>query len=100
MPARTELSTRPRPLLVTDDARLLDEVLSLAGQVGAEVEVAPDPAAARPRYGCAPLVLVGLELADACARARMPRRPGVVLVGIRPDGGDPDPPWALADLVG
>jgi secretion/DNA translocation related CpaE-like protein len=100
MPARTESPARIRPLLVTDSAELLDEVLRLAGQVGAEVEVAPDPAAARDRYGSAPLVLVGAELADACARARLPHRPGVVLVDLQSDVARPDPPWALADRLG
>jgi secretion/DNA translocation related CpaE-like protein len=97
MVARTALPSRVRPLLVTDDAGLLDEVLSLASHAGAEVEVAPDPVAARPRYTSAPIVLVGVESARACATARLPRRPGVVLVG--PAAG-PEPPWDLADLVG
>jgi len=96
MPTRTAPATHLRPLLVTDDARLLDEVLTLAARAGTEVEVAPDPAAARARYGVAPLVLVGVETALACARARLPRRPGVVLVG---DGG-PEPPWDLAEALG
>jgi secretion/DNA translocation related CpaE-like protein len=99
MPARTESPVPLRPLLVTDDAELLDEVLRLAGQVGADIEVAPDPAAARDRYGTAPLVLVGVELADACARARLPRRPGVVLVALRSGPSGSDPPWALAERV-
>lgn len=87
-----------RPLLVTDDPLVLDEVLSLAGESGADVEVAPDPTAARDRYGSASLVLVGVDLAEACARARLPRRPGVVLVGVRPDEGEP--PWHLAERLG
>jgi secretion/DNA translocation related CpaE-like protein len=84
-------------MLVTDDAALLDEVLSLAGHAGAEVEVAPDPVAARPRYTSAPMVLVGVESAQACAEARLPYRPGVVLVGI---ATGQDPPWELADRLG
>ena len=71
-------SPDPVPLLVTDDPQLLDEVLNLAGKCGADIEVAPDPAAARDRYGSASLVLVGVDLAEACARARLPRRPGVM----------------------
>jgi secretion/DNA translocation related CpaE-like protein len=98
MPASSETTARSRPLLVTDDAHLLDELLNLAG---ADVEVAPDPAAARDRYGSAPIVLVGVDLAEACARARLPRRPGVIVVGLRPPSEDaPDPPWALAERLG
>jgi secretion/DNA translocation related CpaE-like protein len=98
MPARADDITRSRPLLVTDDPHLLDELLNLAG---ADVEVAPDPAAARDRYGSAPIVLVGVDLAEACAKARLPRRPGVIVVGMRPDTVDPpEPPWALAERLG
>lgn len=89
---------RSRPLLVTDDSQLLDELLNLAG---ADMEVAPDPAAARGRYGSAPIVLVGVDLAEACVRARLPRRPGVIIVGLRSSGDDvPDPPWRLAEQLG
>jgi secretion/DNA translocation related CpaE-like protein len=98
MPARADDSARSRPLLVTDDSHLLDELLNLAG---ADVEVAPDPAAARDRYGSAPIVLVGADVAEACARARLPKRPGVIVVGMRsPSDGAPDPPWALAERLG
>ena len=100
MPARADDSARSRPLLVTDDPHLLDELLNLAG---ADVEVAPDPAAARDRYGSAPIVLVGVDLAEPCARARLPRRPGVIVVGMRPEPSDddvPDPPWAVAERLG
>src|SRR5688572_18861608 len=100
MPARTALSNRIRPLLVTDDARLLDEVLSLAAETATDVEVARDPVAARERYGCAPVVLVGVELAQACARARLPRRPGVVLVGIHTGPPAPESTWTLAGMLG
>lgn len=103
MPPRADDIARFRPLLVTDDPELLDEVLNLAG---ADVEVAPDPAAARDRYGSAPVVLVGVDLVEACVRARLPRRPGVIVVGMRsPSPADdaldpPEPPWALAERLG
>jgi secretion/DNA translocation related CpaE-like protein len=89
-------------LLVTDDPLLLDEVLNLAGRCGADVEVAPDPTAARGRYGSASLVLVGVDLAQACTRARLPHRPGVVVVGMERGLSDNkgDPPWRLAEQVG
>ncbi|NJC82034.1 septum site-determining protein minD [Planosporangium mesophilum] len=86
-----------RPLLVTEDPNLLDEVLRLAADARVELEVAPDPAAARTRFGAAPLVLVGLAAATACARARLPRRPGIVLVVAEPVE---QPPWELAEALG
>jgi secretion/DNA translocation related CpaE-like protein len=98
MPTPADARVRHRPLLVTDDSELLDEVLNLASSCGADVEVAPDPAAARDGWGSAPLVLVGVDLAEACGRARLPRRPGVVVVGVRP-AADYEPPWALAELL-
>jgi secretion/DNA translocation related CpaE-like protein len=93
-----EALARSRPLLVTDDPLLLDEVLNLAGESGADVEVAPDPTAARDRYGSASLVLVGVDLAEACVRARLPRRPDVIIVGMRAGDGEP-PPWHLAERL-
>jgi secretion/DNA translocation related CpaE-like protein len=86
-----------RPLLVTDDPHLLDEVLRLATDARVELEVAADPAAARTRIGAAPLVLVGLRAAPVCVRARLPRRPGIVLVITEPVE---QPPWELAEALG
>jgi secretion/DNA translocation related CpaE-like protein len=95
MPSRTTVRPAPRlPLVVTADGALLDDLLRLAAAAGTEVDVAPDPAAARPRYAAAPLVLVGADQADACLRARLPRRPRVVLVGGR------GVPWETAELLG
>lgn len=84
-------------MLITDDAHLLDEVLNLAARAHTDVEVAPDPVAARPHFGSASLVLIGVESAEACAKAQLPRRPGVVLVGA---AGGTEPPWNLAQLAG
>lgn len=94
----TEALARSRPLLVTEDSQLLEEVLGLAASCEAAVDVAPDAVAARDRYGSAPLVLVGVDLAEACARSRLPRRPGVIIVGLRHD--EEDPPWQLAEALG
>ncbi|GAB2613465.1 septum formation initiator [Paractinoplanes abujensis] len=69
------------PLVVTSDPDLLDDLLRLAAAGGTEIDVAPDPAAARPRYGTAPLVLIGADQLDACLRARLPRRSRVAVVG-------------------
>ena len=80
---------------MTDDSALLDEVLQVAAAAGAEIEVAADPGGARPRYAVAPIVLVGVDQAEACGRAGLPPRSGVVLVGLVDD-----PPWQLAQAVG
>ncbi|WP_412747302.1 septum site-determining protein Ssd [Krasilnikovia sp. MM14-A1004] len=82
---------------MTGDPDLLDDLLRLAAAGGAEVEVAPDPAAARPRYTSAPLVVIGADQAAPCLRARLPRRPRVVIVGrIQVD----EPVWEIAELLG
>ncbi|WP_176984893.1 septum site-determining protein Ssd [Asanoa ishikariensis] len=78
---------------MTADADLLDDLLRIAAAAGTEVDVAPDPAAARPRWSRTPLVLVGADQAEACLRARLPRRQGLVLVGS-------EPAWDLAEPLG
>lgn len=87
-----------RPLLVTADPDLLEEVLRIAADVGVLVDVAPDPAAARPWYSRAPLVIVGIDVASLCVQARLGRHPSLVLVGHYDDTGPPD--WSVADALG
>lgn len=70
-----------RPLLVTDDEKLLDDLLRLAAAAGVEGDVAHDAGAARARWPSASLVVVGDDQADALARLAPTRRSGVVLVG-------------------
>jgi secretion/DNA translocation related CpaE-like protein len=86
-----------RPLAVTADPDLLDDLLRVAAAQGVELDVAADPAAARRRWSAAPLVLVGLDRAVACHRAHLPNRPELVLVGRASEG---DAPWELAQLLG
>lgn len=68
-----------RPLIVTEDEDLLDDLLRLCAAAGAKAEVhhgVPEP---RGSWEAAPLVLVG---DDAARRVRgAARRRGVVLVG-------------------
>ncbi|MEV1328283.1 septum site-determining protein Ssd [Micromonospora costi] len=98
MPPRTSVpSPVRRPLVVTGDSDLLDDLLRLAAAGGTEVELAPDPAAARTRWLPAPLVLVGVDQAQPCLRARLPHRPRLVLVG---HSGQLDPGWQVAELIG
>ncbi|HEY3009503.1 MAG TPA: septum site-determining protein Ssd [Micromonosporaceae bacterium] len=98
MATRTAGPTGPGlPLVVTGDQELLDDLLRLAAVAGTDVDVASDPAAARRRFRAAPLVLVGIDQAQACLRARLPRRSGLAIVG---RAGAAEPPWQLAELVG
>lgn len=98
MPLRSPARPSPRlPLVVTADPVLLDDLLRLAAAGGTEVEVAPDPATARPRWGGTPLVVIGVDQAAGCLRARLPRRRRMVLVG---RSGHDDPPWNVAELLG
>ncbi len=89
------------PLIVTEDAELLDDLLRLCAAAGATPEVhhrAPTtpPGSGRPgSWEAAPLVLVG---DDAAGRVRgIPRRRGVVLVGR--DQDDPGV-WRRAVQIG
>jgi secretion/DNA translocation related CpaE-like protein len=77
---RDSLAQAARPLVITADAELLDEVLRLAAKAGAELEVAPDVGAARSRYRAAPLILLGGDAVAMGMRARLPRRRAVVIV--------------------
>jgi secretion/DNA translocation related CpaE-like protein len=87
-----------RPLLVTADQELLDDLLRLAAAGDTEVDVAADPAAARARFPNAPLVVVGSDQVEACVRARLPRRPRVLVVG-RQSAVDAST-WRLAEPLG
>jgi secretion/DNA translocation related CpaE-like protein len=95
MSPRTHLRPAPhRPLILTADPDLLDDLLRLAAAGGTEADVAADPGAARSRYAAAPLVVIGADQAGACLRARLPRRPRVVVVG------RDTPPADVAELLG
>jgi secretion/DNA translocation related CpaE-like protein len=98
MPPRTSIRVGRRlPLVLTSDEALLDDLLRLAAAGGTEVDVAPDPPAARPRWASAPIVMIGADQAASCLRARLPRRPGVALVG---RSGTGETSWELAELIG
>ncbi|GAA2492083.1 septum formation initiator [Winogradskya humida] len=87
----------PLPLVITEDPDLLDDLLRLAAAGGTEVELAADPAAARARYLSAPLILIGSDQAEDCLRAGLPRRYGVLVVGLNPIDDDV---WDLAESLG
>jgi secretion/DNA translocation related CpaE-like protein len=86
-----------RPLVVTTDGDLLDDLLRLAATAGAEAEVATGGPALRRAQREAPLVLLWAESLGSAAVRALPRRPGVVVVSgsaLPPDG------WAAAVEVG
>ena len=87
---------RPRPLIITADAGLLDDLLRLAAAGGCEVDVAPDATAARSSWAVAPFVLVGEDAAIGCVRTGLHARPAVVVI-MR--GGSPDAPWPAAETL-
>ncbi|GAA0602864.1 septum formation initiator [Sporichthya brevicatena] len=76
--------TAPRPLIVTGDPLLLEDLLRLAAAAGSEPEVAVDVGAAVASWRSAPLVLVGADRVAEAARRELPRRPGVVVAGFDP----------------
>jgi secretion/DNA translocation related CpaE-like protein len=86
---------RDAPLVITEDPRLLDDLLRLCAAAGAEPEVMHRPPGEREGWEAPPLVLVG---DDAAARCRgITRRRGVLLVG----RGDDDPAvWRHAVELG
>ncbi len=86
-----------RPLLVVDDPELLDELLRIAARAGVDVDVAHDPTAARHRFLSASCVFVGVELGEACVRAQLRRRSGLLLVG---GPGTAEPAFELAEALG
>lgn len=69
-----------RPLLVTADETLLEELLRLAAAAGVTPEVAADPAGVLRAWSTAPCVLVGDDVVARAARAAPERRDGVHVV--------------------
>jgi secretion/DNA translocation related CpaE-like protein len=73
-------SRTARPLVVSTDDSLLDDLLRLLATAGAEPELATGGPALRRAHRQAPLVLVGADALSAGAVRALPRRPGVVVV--------------------
>jgi secretion/DNA translocation related CpaE-like protein len=84
-----------RPLIVTEDVELLDDLLRLCAAAGADAEVHHEIPRDKGSWESAPLVLVGDDAAARCRGAT--RRPGVLLVGREQD----DPAvWRQAVEIG
>ena len=69
------------PLVVTADPALARALARIAAEAGVRLEVVQHPGAARRRWDAAPLGLIGADQAGAVARAGLPHRPEVALVG-------------------
>ncbi|HEU4674862.1 MAG TPA: septum site-determining protein Ssd [Motilibacteraceae bacterium] len=69
-----------RPLLLTGDPALREEVLRLAAVAGVDLDVLGHVAVPAPRWSGSPLVLVGPDLLAELARRSPARRPDVVVV--------------------
>jgi secretion/DNA translocation related CpaE-like protein len=68
-----------RPLFITTDTELLDDLLGAASAVGVAVDVAAEPAACPTQWRDAPLVVLGADAVPAMVTARFPRRADVLL---------------------
>jgi secretion/DNA translocation related CpaE-like protein len=97
VPALAARPSAARPLVVSTDEELLDDLLRLLAAAGAEPELATGGPALRRAHREAPLVLVGADALGTGAVRLLPRRPGLVVVAdaeLRP--GD----WARAVELG
>lgn len=95
-PRHEALEGPGRPVIVTQDESLLDDLLRLCAAAGSEPEVVFGAPPRAPSWEAAPLVLVGAESA-ARIRGAVPRRKGVLLVGRDPDDAEV---WRTAHDIG
>ncbi|HEX4815352.1 MAG TPA: septum site-determining protein Ssd [Nonomuraea sp.] len=77
-----------RPLVITEDHALLDDLVRIAAAAGAQLDVAHVPAHARPYWNLAPLIAIGADKAEAVAATAPPARDQVLLVTRDPDDLD------------
>jgi secretion/DNA translocation related CpaE-like protein len=75
----------PRPLVLTAEPALLDDVLRLAAAAGAEPDVADHTAAAAPLWRAAPFVVLGHDKVPELGTPALPRRPAVAVVAAAMD---------------
>ena len=82
-PSAVPLAAPCRPLVVSADEELLDDMLRLLAAAGAEPERATGGGALRRAHREASLVLIGADVLDAPVVRGLPRRSGVVVVAAR-----------------
>ncbi|HEY8457707.1 MAG TPA: septum site-determining protein Ssd [Actinopolymorphaceae bacterium] len=97
MPSSPPTSTRP--LAVTADEKLLDDLVRLAAACGAELDVAHDIPEMRRRWSAAPLVIVGGDLAPKVWRNVAAPRPDVIVVAHDLEN-QPQDIWEAAVMLG
>lgn len=91
----------PRPLLLSSDARLVEEVLRLGAATGVEFAVHAQSTASA--WSSAPLIFVGTDSLDIVSDQAPVRRQGVMVVRRRARGDDLDIPastWRAAVAIG
>lgn len=81
-----------RPLFLTDDPALLDDLLRLAAAANVDVTVVSSAARSSRYWAQAPLVVVGTDLVGVLARAEPPRHAHAVVVSRTPSPR----PWTSA----
>ncbi|GHD31727.1 septum formation initiator [Nocardiopsis kunsanensis] len=79
-PPEAPLDSRPRPLIATDDPRLLDDLLRLASAASVEVDLARTVDRAMRLWARAPLAVVGTDLSSALRTADPPPHPRLAVV--------------------
>ncbi len=90
-------SSRHRPLLITADDGLLDDLLRLAAVAGVDADVVAEASLGRNRWSAAPLVVVGDDLAEPLTGLAPPRRGGVLVAC---SGPAETPTWRRAVALG
>lgn len=81
------METRPstqRPLLITDDPDLIEDVLHLAAAAAVDIHISSPSEAGRALWASSPMVLVGGDSLAGLVRRPLSRRRDVVVV-LRPD---------------
>ncbi len=92
-----------RPLLITDDIELTEDILRLAAATGVDIHLAAHADSARAQWAIAPLVLIGVDrLADF---SNLPRRRDVVVIARELNGAADTSPvsdsvWRDAVAIG
>ena len=95
------MTENPRPLLITSDPLLLDDVVRLAAAAGVELTVQEEPSASA--WSRAPLVFVGDDMLAAATSRSLPRRDAVIVVRRRTgvvDDPAPASTWQGAVALG
>ncbi len=89
------MGARPRPLVVTSDPELLDDLLRLAAAGNVEITVAVDAVAAQTDWAAAPVVVVGSDRVSELSRLRPSPRPAVIIAARRGS----EPPWPHSNAL-